>query len=46
VFGTDEATVFAMDPSRSAEVPAKVLGIDREQAALEAGRRLVISSDF
>ena len=36
VFGTDEATVFAMDPSRSAEVPAKVLGIDREQAALEA----------
>ena len=39
VFGTDEATVFAMDPSRSAEVPAKVLGIDREQAALEAGRR-------
>ena len=32
-----EATVFAIDPSRSAEVPAKVLGIDREQAALEAG---------
>ena len=46
VFGTDEATVFAIDPSRSAEVPAKVLGIYREQAALEAGRRLVISSDF
>ena len=38
--------MFAMDPSRSAQVPAKVLGIDREQAALEAGRRLVISSDF
>ena len=31
--------MFAMDPSRSAEVPAKVLGIDREQAALEARRQ-------
>src|SRR5271157_3214472 len=35
-----------MDTSRSAEVAAGQLGIDREQAALEAGRRLVISSDF
>lgn len=46
VFLTDEASVFVMDPSRSAAVPAAVLGIDREQAALEAGRRLIISSDF
>ena len=35
-----------MDTSRSADVAAGQLGIDREQAALEAGRRLVISSDF
>ena len=35
-----------MDTSRSAQVAAGQLGIDREQAALEAGRRLVISSDF
>ena len=46
VFLTDEASVFVMDPSRSTAVPARVLGIDREQAALEAGLRLVISSDF
>ena len=46
VFLTDDASVFVMDPSRSTAVPARVLGIDREQAALEAGRRLVISSDF
>jgi transposase len=46
VFASDEATVFVMDPTRSAAVPATVLGIDRQQAALEAGRRLVISSDF
>ena len=35
-----------MDTSRSADVAAGQLGIDREQTALEAGRRLVISSDF
>src|SRR5260370_25861164 len=46
VFVTGQATVFVMDTSRSAEVAAGQLGIDREQAALEAGRRLVISSDF
>jgi transposase len=46
VFVTAETTVFVMDTSRSAEVAAGQLGIDREQAALEAGRRLVISSDF
>jgi len=45
-FVTGQTTVFVMDTSRSAEVAAGQLGIDREQAALEAGRRLVISSDF
>ena len=45
-FVTSETTVFVMDTSRSAGVAAGHLGIDREQAALEAGRRLVISSDF
>jgi transposase len=45
-FVSSETTVFVMDTSRSAGVAAGQLGIDREQAALEAGRRLVISSDF
>ena len=35
-----------MDTSRSADVAAGQLGIDPEQSQLEAGRRLVISSDF
>src|SRR5262249_59954894 len=43
---TDATTVLVMDTYRSAEVAAGQLGIDREQPALEAGRRLVISSDF
>ena len=46
VFITSETTVFVMDTSRSAEVAAGQLGIDRKQSQLEAGRRLVISSDF
>src|SRR5713101_8312611 len=46
VFVTDATTVFVMDTSRSADVAARQLGIDREQSELEAGRRLVISSDF
>ena len=46
VFVTDATTVFVMDTSRSADVAAGQLGIDREQSELEAGRRLVISSDF
>ncbi len=45
-FVTNETTVFVMDTSRSADVAAGQLGIDREQSQLEAGRRLVISSDF
>ena len=46
VFVTDATTVFVMDTSRSAGAAAGQLGIDREQTAPEAGRRLVISSDF
>ncbi len=46
VFVTSETSVFVMDTSRSADVAAGQLGIDREQPELEAGRRLVISSDF
>ncbi len=46
VFVTGQTTVFVMDTSRSADVAAGQLGIDREQSELEAGRRLVISSDF
>ncbi len=45
-FVTDETACFVMDTSRSAQVAADHLGIDREATALEAGRRLVISSDF
>jgi len=46
VFVTADTTVFVMDPSRSARVAAGQLGIDLDQTALQAGRRLVISSDF
>ena len=46
VFVTLDTTVSVMDPSRSAQVAADELGIDRTQTALEAGRRLVISSGF
>ncbi|HTQ93390.1 MAG TPA: transposase, partial [Streptosporangiaceae bacterium] len=46
VFVTADTAVFVMDPSRSARVAAGQLGIDLDQTALEAGRRLVISSDF
>jgi transposase len=46
VFITPDTTVFVADPTREARVAADQLGIDRAQAALEAGRRLVISSDF
>ena len=46
VFVTDTTTMFVMDTSRSAGAAAGQLGTGREQAALEAGRRLVISSGF
>jgi len=46
VFVTADTTCFVMDPSRSARVAAGQLGIDLDQSALQAGRRLVISSDF
>jgi transposase len=46
VFVAGQTTVFVMDTSRSTDVAAGQLGIDREQSALEAGRRLVLCSDF
>ena len=46
VFVTDATTVFVMDTSRTAKVAAAQLGTGREQTALEAGRHLVIPSDF
>jgi len=46
VFVTPDTAVFVMDPSRSARVAAGQPGIDLDQTALEAGRRLVICSDF
>lgn len=45
-FCSDEVAVFVIDPSRAATAAATALGIDPRAAALEAGRRLVISSDF
>jgi transposase len=45
-FVTPDTAVFVMDPSRSARVAASQLGTGLDQTALEAGRRLVISSDF
>ena len=44
-FVTGATTVFVMDTSRSADVAVGQLGINREQTAPEAGRRLVISPD-
>ena len=46
VFVTPDTTVFVMDPSRSAQVAARQLGTGLDQTALQADRRLVISSDF
>ena len=47
VFVTYEATVFVMDPSRSAEVAAdKCWASTGSNRRSKAGRRLVISSDF
>ena len=46
VFVTADTVVFTMDPTRSTRVLTDQLGIDPQAAALEAGRRLVLSSDF
>ena len=45
-FVSQDAAVFVIDPTRSADVPARHLGIDRDADALADGRHLVISSDF
>jgi transposase len=46
VFVAADTAVFRMDPTRSAAVVTKHFGIDRDQAALPEGRRLLLSSDF
>ena len=40
VFETPDTTVFVLEPSRFARVAAGQLGIDLDQTALQAGRRL------
>jgi transposase len=42
----EDTCVFIMDPTRSAAVLEAHLGIDRAAGSLEAGRRLLVSSDF
>ena len=46
VFIGADTTVFSIDPTRSTEVLRQHLGIDLKATALEAGRRLLVSSDF
>lgn len=46
VFVGGDTTVFKVAKFRSADVLTEHLGIDADEAALEAGRRLLISSDF
>ncbi|MGH3981274.1 MAG: IS66 family transposase, partial [Pseudonocardiaceae bacterium] len=46
VFLTQDTVVFTMDPTRSADVVDRHFGIDRAEAALPQGRRLVLSTDF
>jgi transposase len=45
-FLSRDVSVFVIDPSRGARAAATALGIDAKAAALEADRRLLISSDF
>jgi transposase len=46
VFLAPDTTVFTMDPTRSAAVLRRHLGLDREDTALPGGRRLLLSADF
>jgi len=46
VFVAEDTVVFVMDPTRSAGVLERHLGIDRAGGALDGDRRLVLSSDF
>jgi hypothetical protein len=46
VFVGADTTVFSIEPSRSTKVLTEHLGIDLAAGSLEAGRRLLVSSDF
>ncbi len=46
VFVGPDTTVFRVEPSRSTRVLSEHLGIDLAAGSLEAGRRLLLSSDF
>lgn len=46
VFLGPDTTVFHIDPTRSGDALRRHLGIDAETCSLEAGRRLLVSSDF
>ncbi|MGH8295881.1 MAG: IS66 family transposase [Acidimicrobiales bacterium] len=46
VFVAPETVVFHIDPTRSAKVLERHLGVDIASGTLEAGRRLLISADF
>lgn len=46
VFLAADTVVFRMDPTRSAAVLDRHFGIDRAEASLPQGRRLVLSTDF
>lgn len=46
VFVGPDSVVFIIDPTRSAAVVSTHLGIDLDARELEAGRHLLISSDF
>jgi transposase len=46
VFVAPDTVVFHIDPTRSAKVLERHLGVDIASGALEVGRRLLISADF
>ena len=46
VFLGPDTTVFHIDPTRSGDALRRHLGIDAETCSLQAGRRLLVSSDF
>jgi transposase len=46
VFLGPDTTVFHIDPTRSGDALRRHLGIEAEACSLEAGRRLLVSSDF
>ncbi|MGH8980639.1 MAG: IS66 family transposase, partial [Acidimicrobiales bacterium] len=46
VFVAPETVVFHIDPTRSAKVLERHLGVDIASGTLEAGRRLLVSADF